>query len=73
MCSSDVRIRKGAPMFRIIESIIKENTSEQLDETFDELVRAISMRSVQGIGTDEALSEMLATVTAERNNRPPGD
>ncbi len=60
-------------MFRIIESIIKENTSEQLDETFDELVRAISMRSVQGIGTDEALSEMLATVTAERNNRPPGD
>lgn len=59
-------------MFHIIESIIKENTSEQLDETFDELVKAISMRSVQGIGTDEALSEMLATVTAERNTRPPG-
>jgi hypothetical protein len=72
MCSFEVRIRKGAPMFSIIASIIKENTSEQLDETFDELTKAISMRSVQGIGTDEGLSEMLATLTAERNNRPPG-
>ncbi len=59
-------------MFRVIESLIKENTTEQLDETFDELIKAISLRSVQGMGTDEALSEMLATVAAERNNRPSG-
>ena len=60
-------------MFQIIENLIKENTTEQLDETFDELTKAISLRSAQGMGTDEVLSEMLAAVTAERNNRPSGD
>ncbi len=56
---------------KITESVIKENTAEQLDETFDGLVRAISLRSAQGIGTDAALSEMLAAVAAERNTRAP--
>ena len=56
---------------KIIQSIIRENTTEQLDETYDGIVRAISLRSAQGIGTDETLSEMLAAVTAERNNRGP--
>ena len=55
----------------IIESVIKENTTEQLDETFDELARAISLRSAQGMGTDQTLSEMLAAVTSERNTRRP--
>jgi hypothetical protein len=55
----------------IIESVIKENTTEQLDETFDGLARAISLRSAQGMGTDQALSEMLAAVTTERNTRGP--
>ncbi len=55
----------------IIESVIKENTTEQLDETFDGLARAISLRSAQGMGTDQTLSEMLAAVTSERNTRGP--
>ena len=59
-------------MLRIIESLIKENTTEQLNETFDELTKAISLRSAQGMGTDEALNEMLAAITAERNTRPTG-
>jgi hypothetical protein len=32
-------------MFHITENLIKENTTEQLDETFDELTKAISLRS----------------------------
>ena len=55
----------------IIESVIKENTTEQLDETLDGLARAISLRSAQGMGTDQTLSEMLAAVTTERNTRGP--
>ena len=55
----------------IIESVIKENTTEQLDETFDGLARAISLRSAQGMGTDQTLSEMLGAVTTERNTRGP--
>jgi hypothetical protein len=54
---------------KIIESVIRENSTEQLDNTFDELTRAISMRSAQGMGTDQTLSEMLAAATAERNTR----
>jgi hypothetical protein len=55
---------------KIFESVISRDTSEQLEETFDGLARAISLRSAQGMGTDELLSEMLAEVTVERNTRP---
>ena len=55
---------------KIIQTVIRENTTEQLDETFDEIARAISLRSAQGMGTDETLSEMLAAITTERNTRP---
>jgi len=55
---------------QIIESVIREDTTEQLDSTFEEIARAISLRSVQGLGTDESLNEMLAEITAERNTRP---
>ncbi len=55
---------------KIFESVTREETAEQLDETFDGIARAISLRSAQGLGTDELLSEMLAEVTAERNTRP---
>jgi hypothetical protein len=55
---------------KIFESVISQDTSEQLDETLDGLARAISLRSAQGMGTDELLSEMLAEVTVERNTRP---
>jgi hypothetical protein len=56
---------------QIIESIIRENTTEQLDNAFEGITRAISLRSAQGLGTDEDLNEMLAAITAERNTRPP--
>ena len=52
---------------KIIQTVIRENTNEQLDETFDDIARAISLRSAQGMGTDETLSEMLAANTTERN------
>ena len=55
---------------QIIQSVIREDTTEQLDRTFDEITRAISLRSAQGLGTDESLNEMLAAITAERNTRP---
>jgi hypothetical protein len=55
---------------QIIQSVIREDTTEQLDKTFDEITRAISLRSAQGLGTDESLNEMLAAITAERNTRP---
>jgi hypothetical protein len=57
---------------QIIESVIRGETTEQLDSTFDEIARAISLRSAQGLGTDESLNKMLATITAERNIRPTG-
>ena len=56
---------------QIIQSVIREDTPEQLDRTFDEIVRATSLRSAQGLGTDESLNEMLAAITAERNTRRP--
>ena len=56
---------------KIFESLLREDTTQQLDKTFDGIARAISLRSAQGMGTDETLSEMLAAVTAERSNRGP--
>ncbi|MDQ3924477.1 MAG: hypothetical protein M3309_11245 [Actinomycetota bacterium] len=57
-------------LHKLIQSIIKKDTTEQLDNSFDGIVRAISLRSAQGLGTDDTLSEMLAQITVERNNRP---
>ncbi len=54
---------------KIFQSVVRQDTTEQLDETLDGIARAISLRSAQGMGTDQTLSEMLAAVTAERNNR----
>jgi hypothetical protein len=55
---------------QIIQSVIRKDTTEQLDKSFDEIARAISLRSAQGLGTDESLNERLAAITAERNTRP---
>jgi hypothetical protein len=55
---------------QIIQSVIREDTTEQLDRSFDGIARAISLRSAQGLGTDESLNEMLSAITAERNTRP---
>ena len=57
-------------MLRIIESVIREDTTEQLDRIFDGIARAVSLRSAQGLGTDEHLNEMLAAIMVERNSRP---
>jgi hypothetical protein len=54
---------------RITKNVIKESTPEQLTEMYYGLVKALSLRSAQGMGTDEALSEMVAEVVAEMNNR----
>ena len=54
---------------QIIQSVIREDTTKQLDRSFEETAKAISLRSVQGLGTDESLNEMLAAITAERNTR----
>ena len=56
---------------QIIESVIREDTTEQLGSDFEGITRAISLRSAQGLGTDEDLNEMLAAITAERNTRLP--
>jgi hypothetical protein len=62
----------GTQMLRqIIESVVREDTTEQLDSTFEGIARAISLRSAQGLGTDESLNEILAEITAERNTRRP--
>ena len=55
---------------QIIQSVIRKDTTEQLDKAYDEIARATSLRSAQGLGTDESLNEMLAAITAERNTRP---
>ncbi len=55
---------------QIIQSVLRENTTEQLNSSFDDITRAISLRSVQGLGTDESLNEMLSAITTERSTRP---
>jgi hypothetical protein len=55
---------------QIIQSVIREDTTEQLDRSFEEITRATSLRSAQGLGTDQSLNEMLAAITVERNTRP---
>ncbi len=57
---------------QITKSVIEESTTEQLYEMFDRLVEATSLRSFQGIGTDEALDETIARVAAEMNARGIG-
>ena len=57
---------------QIFESVIREDTTEQLDRASDGITRAISLRSAQGLGTVEGLIEMLAAIMAERKIRPSG-
>ena len=58
---------------RITKNAIKESTTEQLTEMYYGLVQAISMRSAQGMDTDEELSETVAEVVAEMNARQGGN
>lgn len=58
---------------RITANVIEESTPDQLTEMYYELVKALSLRSSQGMGTDEALSEMLAEVVVKMNTYTGGD
>ena len=58
---------------RITKNVIEESTPAQLTEMYYGLVKALSLRSVQGIDTDEALSEMVAEVVAKMNTYTGGD
>ena len=57
---------------RITKNIIEESTPEQLTEMYYGLVKALSLRSAQGMGTDEVLSEMVAEVVAKMNTYTGG-
>ena len=57
---------------RITKNVIEESTPGQLTEMYYELVKALSLRSAQGMGTDEALSEMIAEVVAKMNTYTGG-
>jgi hypothetical protein len=56
----------------IMKNAIKEIPSGQLTEMYYDLVKALSMRSTQGMGTDEVLSEMVAEIVSEMNDRRSG-
>jgi hypothetical protein len=57
---------------RITKHVIEESTPEQLNEMYCGLVKALSLRSAQGMGTDEVLSEMVAEVVAKMNTYTGG-
>jgi hypothetical protein len=55
---------------QIIRSVIREDTTEQLDSAFEEIAGVIALRSARGLSTGESLNQILAAITAERNARP---
>ncbi len=57
---------------RITKNLIKESPTEQLTEMYYGLLKSNSLRSAQGLGTDEVLSDQLAEVVAEMNYRKGG-
>ena len=57
---------------RFTKNVIEESTPAQLTEVYYGLVKELSLRSVQGIDTDEALSEMVAEVVAKMNTYTSG-
>ena len=57
---------------RITKNVIEESTPAQLTEMYYGLMKALSLRSAQGMGTDEALSEMVAEVVTKINAHTGG-
>ena len=49
--------------------VVSKGTAEQLNETFEGFVEAISFRSAQGMGTNRVLSEMVAEINARSGTR----
>ena len=56
----------------ITKNVIEESTPEQLTEMYYGLVKALSLRSAQGMGTDEVLSETAAEAVAKMNTYTGG-
>jgi hypothetical protein len=54
------------------KNAINQSTPEQLNKMFDDLTEAISLRSLQGLGTDETLNELVARLSSEINARQIG-
>ena len=54
------------------KNAINQSTPEQLNKMFDDLTEAISLRSLQGLGTDETLNELVARLSSEINARQTG-
>src|ERR671932_205303 len=67
--SEEIKKERRKMLQRITKNTIKESTPEQLTEMYHGLVQAISMRSAQGMGMDEKLSETVAEVVVEMNAR----
>src|SRR5215212_9935563 len=61
---------RNADVRQIIQSVIREDTTEQLDSAFEEIAGVISLRSARGLSTGGSLNQILAAITAERNARP---
>lgn len=57
---------------RIMKTVIKGSTNEQLTEMYYKMVKDISLRSAQGLGTDETQNELVGEVVAEMNARMGG-
>ena len=57
---------------RIMKTVIKGSTNEQLTEMYYEIVKDISLRSAQGMGADEILNELIGEVLAEMSTRMGG-
>ena len=55
---------------QIIESVLREDTTELLDSAFEEIAGVIFLRSARGLSTGESLNQILVAITAERNARP---
>ena len=57
---------------RIMKTVIKGSTNAQLTEMYYEIVKDISLRSAQGMGTDETLNELIGEIVAEMSARMGG-
>ncbi len=57
---------------RITKNDIKESPTGQLTEMYYGLLKFNSLRLAQELGTDEALSDQIAEVVTEMNDRKGG-
>ncbi len=53
----------------ITRNTSREGVIEQLHRTFNGLVKAMSLRSAQGLATNQSLNETVTEIMAEMNSR----